>query len=281
MKAKSKPAKPLLAHAKNKPIIPGIQSTGAGLAATEFRGLAPEEYETAGVFEMIVDMSPDERKAIPEHLQPVVRMVEAVEEEPERERSSRPSWRQWRENNPRLKGWMVRKTHGSIVKVDQGYGPPVSIITGDIAAAVNPAIRDPSQPTGAMLDTNWPLTLPTRTPDPQTIAIEIHWRAGLHQIRSEITQWLEKNAPPGTPGGRVSAIVDQSAPTKGKSPFKRPASILLLIGICRILRSGSKPKDIPNRVASQSFVAHAKGELITEYQRILKVNPPASLRKVR
>jgi hypothetical protein len=281
MKAKSKPTKPLLAHAKNKPIILEIQSTGAGLAATEFRGLAPEEYEAAGVFEMIVDMSPDERKAIPEHLQPVVRMVEAVEEEPELERSSRPSWRQWRENNPGLKGWMVRKTHGSIVKVDQGYVPPVSFITGDTAAAVNPAIRDPSQPTGAMLDTNWPLTLSTRTPDPQTIAIEIHWRAGLHQIRSEITQWLEKNAPPGTPGGRVSAIVDPSAPTKGKSPFKRPASILLLIGICRELNSGKKQGEIRPQVAAQSLVAHAKGKLIEEYRKILNVKPPQHLKKAR
>jgi hypothetical protein len=34
-------------------------------------------------------------------------------------------------------------------------------------------------------------------------------------------------------------------------------------------------------VASESLVAHAKGKLIKEYQRILKVNPPASLRKVR
>jgi hypothetical protein len=251
------------------------------LEATEFRGLKPEEYEAAGVFEMIVDMSPDERKAIPEHLHAVVRMIEALEEEPERERSSRPSWRQWRGNNPGQTGWMIRKTHGSIVEVGQGYGPAVSFITGDIAAAVNPPISDPSQPTGAMLDTNWPLTLPAKTTDPQTIALEIHWRAGLYQIRSEITQWLEKNAPPGTPGGRISAIVDPSAPTKGKSPFKRPASILLLIGICRILRSGSKPEDIPNRVASESLVAHAKGKLIKEYQRILKVNPPASLRKVR
>ena len=281
MKAKSKPAKPLLAHAKNKPIIPGIQSTGAGLAATEFRGLAPEEYEAAGVFEMIVDMSPDERKAIPEDLQPVVRMVEAVEEEPERERSIRPSWMQWRENNPGLKGWMVRKTHGSIVKVGLGSGRAAIFINGDIAAAVNPAIRDPSQPTGAMLDTNWPLTLPTKTPDPQTIAIEIHWRAGLHQIRSEITQWLEKNAPPGTPGGRVSAIVDQSAPTKGKSPFKRPASILLLIGICRELNSGKKQGEIRPQVAAQSLVAHAKGQLIEEYRKILNVNPPQHLKKAR
>lgn len=281
MKTKIKRAKPLLAHAKNKPIIPGIQSTGAGLTATEFRGLAPEEYEAACIFEMIADLSREERKAIPKYLQPVVQMVEAVEEEPERERSIRPSWMQWRENNPRLKGWMVRKTYGSIVKVGRGSGRAVIFINGDIAAAVNPAIRDPSQPTGAMLDTNWPLTLPTRTPDPQTIAIEIHWRAGLHQIRSEITQWLEKNAPPGTPGGRVSAIVDPSAPTKGKSPFKRPASILLLIGICRELNSGKKQGEICPQVASQSLVAHAKGKLIEEYRKILNVNPPQHLKKAR
>lgn len=281
MKTKSKPRRLPARIADGLPKRGEVAGTGEGLAATEFRGLAPEEYEAAGVFEMIVDMSPDERTAILEHLQPVVRMVEAVEQEPERERSIRPSWREWRKNNPGLKSWMARKTYGSIVEIGQGYGPAVSFITGDIAAAVNPAISDPSQPTGAMLDTNWPLTLPTRTPDPQTIALEIHWRAGLHQIRSKITQWLEKNAPPGTPGSRASAIVDPSAPTKGKSPFKRPASILLLIGICRILRSGSKPEDIPDRVASQSLVAHAKGKLIKEYQRILKVNPPASLRKAR
>jgi hypothetical protein len=281
MKTKSKPRRPPGRIDDGLPKRGEVAGAGEGLAATEFRGLAPAEYEAAGVFEMIVDMNPDERKAIPEHLQPVVRMVEAVEEEPEREGSSRPSWMQWRENNPGLKGWMIRKTHGSIVEVGQGYGPAVSFITGDIAAAVNRPISDPSQPTGAMLDTNWPLTLPAKTTDPQTIALEIHWRAGLYQIRSEITQWLEKNAPPGTPGSRVSAIVDPSAPTKGKSPFKRPASILLLIGICRILRSGSKPENIPNRVASESLVAHAKGKLIKEYQRILKVNPPASLRKVR
>lgn len=281
MKTESKPRR-LPARIKDGlPKRGEVAGTGEGLAATEFRGLAPEEYEAAGVFEMIVDMSPDERKAIPAHLQTVVRMVEAVEEDPERERSSRPSWRQWRENNPGLKGWIVRKTHGSIVEVGQGYGPAVSFITGDTAAAVNPPISDPSQPTGAMLDTNWPLTVPAKTPDPQTIALEIHWRAGLYQIRSEFSKWLERNAPPGTPGGRVSAMVDPSAPTQGKSPFKRPASILLLIGICRILRSGPKPEDIPDRVASQSLVAHAKGKLIKEYQRILKVNPPASLRKAR
>jgi hypothetical protein len=281
MKVKAKPLKAPPTPNDGPPKRGKIANTGSGLEATEFRGLKPEEYEAAGVFEMIVDMSPDERKAIPEHLQPVVQMVKAAEEEPEHERSIRPSWRQWRENNPRLKGWMIRKTHGSIVEVGQGHGPAVSFFTGDIAAAVNPPISDPSQPTGAMLDTYWPLTLPTRTTDPQTIALEIHWRAGLHQVRSEIAQWLEKNAPPGTPGGRVSAIVDPSAPTKGKSPFKRPASILLLIGICRILRSGSKLEDIPNWVASQSLVAHAKGKLIKEYKRILKVNPPANLRKVR
>jgi hypothetical protein len=281
MKVKIKPLKAPPTPNDGPPKRGKIANTGSGLEATEFRGLKPEEYEAAGVFEMIVDMSPDERKAIPEHLHAVVRMIEALEEEPERERSSCPSWRQWRRNNPGQTGWMIRKTHGSIVEVGQGYGPAVSFITGDIAAAVNPPISDPSQPTGAMLDTTWPLTLPTKTPDPQTIALEIHWRAGLYQIRSEITQWLEKNAPPGTPGGRISAIVDPSAPTKGKSPFKRPASILLLIGICRILRSGSKPENIPNRVASESLVAHAKGKLIKEYQRILKVNPPASLRKVR
>ena len=281
MKTKSKPRRPPARIDDGLPKRGEVAGTGEGLAATEFRGLAPEEYEAAGVFEMIVDMSPDERKVIPAHLQPVVRMVEAVEEEPERERSSRPSWMQWRENNPGLKGWIIRKTQGSIVEVGQGYGPAVSFITGDTAAAVNPPISDPSQPTGAMLDTNWPLTLPATTPDPQTIALEIHWRAGLHQIRSEFSKWLERNAPPGTPGSKAGTVVDPTAPTKGRSPYKRAQSILRFIAICRQLRSGRKQGDICGQLASQSSVAHAKGKLIEEYRRILKVNTPRHLAKTR
>jgi len=281
MKTKKKPLKAPPTPGHGPPKGGKIASPGAGLAGTEFSKLAPEEYEAACVFEMIVDMSPSEREAIPEHLQPVVRAVEAVEVEPERARSNRPSWMEWREGNPRLKSRMVRKTRGSIVAVGQGNGPAVSVITGDEAAFINDQVRILPQPERVMSDTSWHLTLPTKNPDPQTIALTIRWEAGLHQIGSEITQWLEKNAPPGTPGGGVSAIVDLSAPTKGKSPFKRPASILRLIWICRMLRSGSKPKAIPNKLASQSSVAHAKGNLIREYGRILKVNPPRHLAKAR
>lgn len=281
MKTKSKPRKPPATIDDGLPKRGKVARAGEALAATEFGGLAPEEYEAACVFEMIVDMSSAERKAIPEHLQPVVRIVEAVENQPGREPSNRPSWREWLENNPRLKGWMLRKTHGSIVEIGQGYGQAVSFMTGDIAAAVNPPISDPSQPTGTMLDTNWPLTLPARTPDPQTIALEINWRAGLHQIRSEITQWLEKNAPPGTPGSKAGAVVDPTAPAKGRSPYKRAESILRFIEICRRLRSGLKQGDIRPQLASQSSVAHAKGKLIEEYRRILKVNTPLHLAKTR
>ena len=174
-----------------------------------------------------------------------------------------------------------KKDRGTIVKIGRGSRLAVSFFTGDLAAAINPPVLNPSQAKESNFDTNWPLTLPTRTTDPQTIALEIHWRAGLHQIRSEITQWLEKNAPPGTPGSGAPAMVDPSAPAKGRSPYKRPASILLLIAICRELNSGKKQGEIRPQVASQSLVAHAKGKLIEEYRKILNVNPPQHLKKAR
>lgn len=281
MKTKNKPLKAPPTPGHGPPKGGKIAGPGAGLAGTEFSKLAPEEYEAACVFEMIVDMSPSEREAIPEHLQAVVRAVEAVEVEPERARSNRPSWMRWRESNPRLKSRMVRKTRGSVVAVGQANGPAVSVITGDEAAFINDQVRILPQPERVMSDTSWPLTLPTKNPDPQTIALTIRWEAGLHQIGSEITQWLEKNAPPGTPGNKAGSVVDTTAPAKGRSPYKRAESILRLIAICRILKSGSKPRDIPNRLASQSSVAHAKGNLIREYGRILKVNPPRHLAKAR
>jgi hypothetical protein len=298
MKAKSKPAKPLLAHAKNKPIIPGIQSTGAGLAATEFRGLAPEEYEAACIFEMIADLSREERRKVTADLQSVVRIVQSAENQLGREGSNRPSWSRLDRNGKVL---VAKRTRGTMVNQSPEFETAVSFITGDQAAFINDQVSHPSQVNGKTHNTSWPLTSATGTTDRQTIALTICWETGLHRIKSDINEWLEKNAPRGTPKLRPSkssahatgshkadgisssnpceAIVDSdeidwAAPAKGKSPNKKPAAILLRIAIRRLLRSGTKPADIPNRVATKRVVDGSKRALVDAYQQILKVSSP-------
>lgn len=278
MKTKSKPGKPPATIDDGLPKRGKVADTSEGLAATEFRGLAPEEYEAACIFEMIADLSREERRKVTADLQSVVRVVQSAEKQLGREGSNRPSWNRLDRNGKVL---VAKRTRGTMVNQSAGIETAVSFITGDQAAFINDQVSHPSQVNGKTPNTSWPLTFATGTTDRQTIALTICWETGLHRIKSDINEWLEKNAPPGTPGGRVSAIVDPSAPTKGKSPFKRAESILRFIEICRRLRSGLKQGDIRPQLASQSSVAHAKGKLIEEYRRILKVNTPLHLAKTR
>jgi hypothetical protein len=298
MKVKTKPLKAPPTPNDGPPRRGKIANTGSGLEATEFRGLKPEEYEAACVFEMIVDLSREDRRKIPADLQSVVRVVEYAENQPMPEGQNYPSWSRLDRNAKIL---VTKRTRGTFIRQAPELRTAASFITGDRAAFINSRVNDSSQTTARMPDTHWPLTLASGTTDPQTVALTIYWEAGLHRIKSEIGEWLEKNAPSRTPRVRPSQLnahatgvskadgnmpsdrsavgatpdtVDQAAPAKGKSPYKKPAFILLRIAIRRVLRSGSKPSAIPNRVASKRVVDGARGNLADAYRLFLKVRSP-------
>ncbi len=228
---------------------------------TDFTGIPDDELEAACLWEMLRQLSAEQRSSLSGiYADAAISMLEVW---PVKEPASlSESWAELDLTDRRLlkqfsktkgasirEGEFVRWCNRTICHQGHGEAPPVP---NELA------LRLTERPT---------------VPDMQIVGLEIDWRRELTSIRRDIQEWLAANAPDGTPGHK--GIPDPKEPAKGRHTTKQFRAGLDWISYSRLIEREVPIRDIANKkpglYPSSSTVRQAPNKLAKRYRDWLGV----------